>query len=287
MRLVCLAAVIAALANPSSAAAQASVPTWYATFDWRSEGPVGERLPAPILAATVGSGDTLYESLMFERRIAVLDQNGKVVRLIGSSGQFKRVSSLGLVGDSLWICDEALRQFTILPNNGGRALTRPFGGLPGLPASPIAGDTVGSRVRPIALLEHGRMLVTIDLPLARAQTPFAYRDLSAVDPNGRRVVAVRLPDPAGQRGTRQLAVTAWSANGEVAFDRTIAFEAQPITQADVDEMAKSFVFSRGGAAHGSVLDEAKRALATAAPRGSLWPPVTRVMVGTDSSVWLT
>jgi len=156
----------------------------------------------------------------------------------------------------------------------------------------LLADTSARRVDTLGVLDERNAWFLVgrggaDAPSTmRFRNPFAHKDLLALDPYGRRTVLVQLQDAASPRAP-SYTVSAWGADGRRIFSRRIPFTPRAVTGTDVAEAANGFREIRPPARSGGAgaLDVGP-ALSSAVGKGSVHPPVTRLLVGADQSIWL-
>jgi hypothetical protein len=164
-------AVIAAALGIACPARGAQVAGAVPPRDWtlREELRIGSR-DDPVYALTYVTNALLthdrflYVAQPREQRVRVFDHDGRDIRSLGRQGggpgEFQDISSLGLLGDSVYVIDQRAGRATVYAANGSLAYTfrlpllpvgRPFSG-----AQPIA-LLPGSRVLAMPQLESSRL----------------------------------------------------------------------------------------------------------------------------------
>ena len=119
---------------------------------------------------------------------------------------------------------------------------------------------------------------------SRVANPLKYRELVAMNGAGTRIVLVDFPSPQDTI-TGKVIVTAWNADGSLAFRRSVPARLQAITGAEIDAAAGTRIVRSGGAAAPAAA-LGRDDLLAANPPGSMRAPFERLVVGRDGSVWL-
>lgn len=319
LRLIVPAMFIGTL--PTNALAQA-VPRWIAEPEWRLDSDT-RRLDAAVAGVVSDSGE-LLAVLLLDRTIIRVDQRGQLIGALGRQGggpgEFQRPVAVGLLGDTLWIADNVLRRFTLFAPNKD-PLTRNFGDAFEQPQA--SGN--GFRVRPLALLTQGRVLLEnpINVPDTSARTTVeAGHVLLANLRSGRldslstfvRRSPVIVARVAGSGFIQSL--NPFALNDLVTFDprgRSIVFVRMPTDQRDASisvtawksdgtrSFQRQIAFEPRYLTKGEIDQVIDRMLGLQRPStqnapavqiisgptaGSILPPVKSVHVGADQSIWL-
>jgi hypothetical protein len=235
-------------------------------------------------------------------------------------GEFRRITSAGWLGDTLWVFQRQRNSVTLLSPQFTLVRTATAGGV-----RPPAVDT--SRYRALSsqlvrgLYAGGNVLLEVPFPFLRSQppdvtTPLQYAHVSArgelignpilihtpdrtvggylipftkpsvasVSPDGARIVSVVTRLPA--RGTSgALVVKAQTRTGDLIWARDIPFSADRITRGSLDSAHRSVVQSCTSARY---FTDACRAF-VARGRESMptfYSPVDAVIAGNDGSTWM-
>lgn len=242
----------------------------------------------------------------------------------GGPGEFSYIHQVGFTRDSLWAVDPGLLRITIFSRNGRGQATVPFGSSrvvtphevreqlrSGIPAVMLADggfvvedalgmESTGGLPTSIAVLRTDRDFVLLDtvtvLPFGHSPLRFVYRDGESHfmqpfsdDPaigyasDGSLIVRVNRTAARG-RAESGFTVTAWRGDGSEAWNREVRYLPARITGAMVDSVAELL-----GGSHDRHLPA--RPVTPDSIRARLYrppmlPPVERVVVGRDQSVWL-
>jgi hypothetical protein len=134
-------------------------------------------------------------------------------------------------------------------------------------------------------------IVRADQTATQLASPFGCSEFEAHDPGGKMIVVVKMNDRCAEHG--RLAVKGWRSDGTLSFSRTMEYVGRPVTPRDRDEyVAQMKDVARGAvrivrgvvsqeqiAAHDSIVSIER-------PTAEYFPPVARVLVASDLSVWL-
>lgn len=255
-----------------------------------------------------------------------LEPNGELRRILGRAGdgpgEFVRVSQLGVVRDSLWVSDFGLLRVTLFPRDGRGQRTVNFGAPPRgtgaagplsrglvtamLPDGQMLLETVetadgsrGGEPRRRLALGASRELAVRDtllvLPIEHPSMRFFYRQdasyipqpfsddpLMAIASDGSLLVEVERP-AARDRKEAAFTVRAWRDGRTPAWSREITYRPAPLTDALVDSIMGLYDLPSGPGTRTPITgDSVRRRLY----RPPVFPPVERVVVGRDRSVWL-
>lgn len=149
----------------------------------------------------------------------------------------------------------------------------PGGEKPGTPF--IRVDSTGAFQRLIAWSTRAQCAVQFDAgngPTSGSLViPFCHQTLEEVTPDGNLVVLV-----SKETERPAFRVSAFRANGDTSFTRSIAFQAVAIPRSVVDS-------ARASRARGS---QSQRDAAAKMPIPETYPPFSRLIVGRDESVWI-
>ena len=254
--------------------------------------------------------------------VRLFEADGRLTRSFGRSGQrsgeFVQLSSIGWLGDTLWVIDDALRRVTFFEPTG-RLLTSARLTVPGTtgessPAVPFALLANGSaaaimRPNPTSSVRLGRpraaivrasrrgmpidTFATVDVDETAIQgrdriarplpQPFSDAALVAATPDGMGIIVVERP-AATAPGIAHYHVRRYAADGTVAFSTDHPYTAVPLPRPTVDSVLTELVArqARGFAGPRAADTVVRAALNTP----SFVPPVASVLVGRDGSIWL-
>jgi hypothetical protein len=300
-------------------------PLWTLTREARFGG-TGDSLSdliQPQVAVIAPDGN----SLVFDyrtREIKVYDPAGKYLRRVGRGGQgpgeYRRVGTMGYLGDTLWITDPELRRITLFPPRSGEPKTFPLryeptatgtlmgtmpqgmlrGGLvvaqgvlsPGRPASTPAVES------PVVLMRrNGTFADTAAMPTIHASRDISFR---VIDRQGRQVTwgggqPFRSEHFLGARtdgrGFVLVSPAATARSGAAAFQvqtfdslgretRSRSYSYEPVR---VSDRIRDSVINGIGIRSGV---DSTAAVRRQIELADLVPTVTNLRVGSDGSVWL-
>jgi CheY-like chemotaxis protein len=256
--------------------------------------------------------------------ILLLDAYGRRVGALGHKGEgpgeFRTISHVGWLGDSLWVVDARLGRATLFTPDGTYATSFPAG---------INYPYPYSRSVASALLEHGHAVlpVSVSLPALvsgdrrRAPVLLVDRNMAGLDtlatvdltrsrlisktPDGGMLVSSQQPyddSPLVRTGNRgreiivversvarsssidSFEVTAFDADGHRTWSRWLRYAPQTVNthrvDSLIDQIAQDFASTFTSQA------DAKRAVRAALFVPRFAPPVTDCVVGADGTVWL-
>jgi hypothetical protein len=310
----------------STLAAQAPVPLWRVAPEVRAGTGDGPGALSTVSDVTMGRDGSVYVSQPQENVVKVYDARGRYLRSIGREGsgpgEFDRPSSLGWRGDTLWVVDTPQTRISLFLPNGrfvrsisfSRAapLTDGRHHIPGslladgsvlgmwqTPLSLIAGTPPVSvpmvrftaRGEPIALLardEHRNAFGVIAEGTSRTYFPQRFTDtpLTAVSPDGSAVVMVRR-NAATRSDSTVFSVQRFHHSGRVTLSRNYRYRPLPLTREMVERAEDEHVGALGETRirtpEASVL---RRQIRESLYRPRFLPPVTRLVLGRDGTIWL-
>ncbi len=239
-------------------------------------------------------------------------------------GEFSRPFQVGVTRDSLWVVDTGLLRVTFFPRDGRGQSTHPFGralaatvkdarprqlsgmlmaALPDggflMENAETADGTPGGDLARLLVIRTDRDFVVRDtltvLPFTHSSMRFVYRDGATQmrqpftdDPTigyaSDGSLTVRVERPAASRGGEaRFTVQAWRDGREPLWTRQIRYRPARLTRAAVDSLAEALTAARPGVPRTPVTpDSIRRHLY----RPAMLPPVERVVVGHDRSIWL-
>jgi len=297
------------------------------------------RLVADLrIGSEVGSGPTLtwVDAIRVDPRgrmfvaqpqqgsVLVFDTFGKRTGRLGHEGEgpgeFRTISQMGWLGDSLWVVDARLGRATLFGPDAANPTTFPAGtsypypfsrsvaaallehGHAVLPVSVslpalVSGDR---RRAPVLLVDRNMApldtLATVDLTRSRlvsktpdggmlvsSQQPYDDSPLVRTGDRGREIVVVER-SVAPSASVDSFRVTALDSDGRQMWSRWLQFTPQRVNpdQADslIDQLAQDFASSFTSRA------DARRAVQAGLFVPPFEPPVTDCVVGHDGIVWL-
>jgi len=264
---------------------------------------------------TMGPDGNSYVVDIEEDRIDVFDQTGLYVRTIGrrgsGPGEFRIISSLGWIGDTLWVADQALRRITLFTRDGALLEVLPplVIGSPrtsrGFRITALLGDgsavlseaydystytriaTTGyaliraslsgevlDTLRFISIREALMIVATNGGGLTQMRQPWTHRDLLAISRSGDQIVVLERPP-----GAHEYILHSLDIDGAIRFSRTVPYEPIPLPQSAVrdwvDARAKELVNRRTFENRRA----AQRAIMGRLYRPRFFPPVPNVSRG--------
>jgi hypothetical protein len=303
-------------------AGQAPPPRWTLGEPIARYGGMTERGPmlAGVQQVAIGRDQAVYIGDA-TGVLRLFEPDGRLTRSFGGSGQrsgeFVLLSSIGWLGDTLWVIDEALRRatffepvgrlltsarvtvpgtsgaspsavpFALLTNGSAAALMRPTPGT-AVSARPRASIVRSSRrgipidtFASVAVDEtviQGRDRVARPLP-----QPFSDAALVAATPDGSGIIVVERP-AATIAGVAHYHVTRYAADGPVVFSTEHAYTAVPLPRPTVDSVVSELVARQARGFGGPrAADTVVRAVLNTP---AFVPPVAGILVGRDGSIWL-
>jgi len=269
------------------------------------------------------SGDVVYVAQPQEHLIRVFDSSdGRLLRTIGrrgaGPGEFQRLSTLGLHGDSIYGTDMSLHRLSLFDPDGihlrtERTMSDP---LPetGRPARPVAltaaGDVIGESSVSLVAAARGLVLSSPLVVMDRSGTvirtlgatsqgphrsgvamgpsrgvvfiqPLSNRSLRRVVPDGSAVIFIDQPEEAG--GGAPFRVVKVLAVGDTAYDRRYRYAATPVTTQMADSIYRSFAELMG---YEQNPRGAMRAAREHVRIPESVPPISGAVAGLDGTVWL-
>lgn len=245
---------------------------------------------------------------------------GTIGRLGSGPGEFRGLTAIGFLGDTLWTIDSELRRLSMFDPRGTLLSSRAY-----TPIPPTFGQGAPAFFAyPLMLLADGTMLGTggstardvasgaaAVRPHLRLTANADTRDTIAWSPQGRGTLALRsssvemfLGQPfsdetlyaygtsparvilvdraASERGdSATIRITAIDVDGDTAFARDVWYTPLPLPR-DTIAQARERILKAYGRAYGITEGTLDAALITPAFR----TPVSAVVAGTDGSVWL-
>ena len=125
----------------------------------------------------------IYVNELLDSEIRVYDENGNLKRAIGGPGkgpgEFQRVMSFGVLGDTVWAIDMSLRRITLFDRSGGVLSTGQLSGV----SVDLQRDGTTGMVMPRAMRPDGLFTAAMNMIISRmggAPTGIGARDTVAV-----------------------------------------------------------------------------------------------------------
>jgi len=117
--------------------------------------------------------------------------------------------------------------------------------------------------------------------------PLRYRDLIAVDDFGQLVTLVNFP-PEGDTSAlaRMVTISTWNARGVRTFRRSFPSQLRTITAAALDSSPPTVVATDAQGNATLSITQLRAGILEANPPGSKYVPVSQLVVGRDSTIWL-
>lgn len=322
MRTMFVRAVIFAAGLPIAAVAQApkSLPV---TRDLLI--PSEDADLSPVSFMTVSPRGQILVGQREDFLIKVFAPNGAVStvgRKGGGPGEFQGVTRLGFLGDSLWALDPALSRINIygpdlkyvrtfpeplsgmkgdgseplsyytqavLPNGDLRAIAnfRPNSPKPSWAATVDSGSRVVVRISPEGTFKR-RLTVAPPSPcivtytfeggIGTTRAPFCPEPLTTDWDGGVGIATAAVEGAIGKATSYRVSVV--DEQGVTRFTRSIPFTPIPVTKAAIDSLAKRQADAMKGTP-AKILD----AMPKLKPHATR-PPIKRIVLGRDNSVWL-
>ena len=313
--------LVALVAGFAGAAAQGLVPTERTLVaDLRYD--IEDHMPLTrVNGIAVGPSGELFVADELEAGIALIDANGTFLRRIGrpgrGPGEFGRLLRIGLIGDTLWAVDSALRRLVFFDLRGDHLRTIaaqnpdsvhwPEFPLAILPQAVLREGLVGSRRSPVppegpvvvvlrangdearelAKLEYARQSLIVEG--SRGISVIRYQPLDdspfwQVSPDGARVMVVERP-AARSQAAAFFTIKAYESDGAALFTTTCHYAPARVPDRVKSEIVRNATAYNVGTFAGSSRD------AEAAVRRNLYmpdfyPPIEATGVGEDHTLWL-
>jgi hypothetical protein len=312
--------VAAGLAVSQPAAAQ-SIRTLTSTRDLRIDAAEHDLTPITWLAVSAAGGIVINQPQ--DGPIRFFDAAGKALGAFGRKGQgpgeFQSSSRAGWVGDTLWVLDFQTRRFTLVSPDRTLARTVPWlatlrgdlpphvtaqrvtssfpqayladgsqllslsvgdagqsGLVPGYGAPIARADADGNLIRLVAWRPEDGCTVSLTFTgggFGSARVPYCFGSITDVSPGGDRLVSVH----AERRGRDMYRVSVMQATGDTLFSRSYSYRSVAIPKSVGDSVLNQ-LSTRGPAEFRA----AWRSM-TIPPN---YPPISRVMLGRDATIWL-
>jgi hypothetical protein len=314
------------LTGEAVSAMQAQVPLWRVAREVRTGIGDGPGALSAVSDLTMARDGSVYVSQPQENVVKVYDAQGRYLRSIGREGggpgEFERPSALGWRGDTLWVADPPQTRISLFRQDGTFVRAISFSraapvtnGRHHIPGSLLAdGSVLGfwqaplfhiagprpvtvpmvrftSRGDPIGLLalrEHRNEFGVIEEGTSRTYFPQPFTDspLIAVAPDGSGVVIVRR-NAAARPDSTVFSVQGIDPSGRVSLARNYRYKPVPLSADAVERAVERQI---GGLA-ASRIRTPEAAVVSRQTREKLYrprflPPVTRVVVGRDGTIWL-
>jgi hypothetical protein len=274
----------------------------------------------PIEWLAVGPTGTIAISQLDDKAVRLFSANGASIAKIGRAGagpgEFRTISRVGWLGDTVWIADRSLQRFTLTSASGAALRTMPYAHQPGdLTATP--NDIRLSQVSPVALMAGGKQLLSglrgpgavlpgpypkgslflwvgvnhrvehfavqppdeglIGTATATATSPFGVDAYAAASPDGALLAIV--PGSYADIAKGFVRVVVMKASGDTVFSREIRLPMTPIPKAVADSAMAERIASLKDA-------ELRREYPRRALVPASYPPVTGLTIGRDGTVWI-
>lgn len=302
--------------------AQERIPTWSLRSDLRIGSADDPDYSLTYVAdLEIGSDGSVFVSQPQDRTIRVFDRRGRFLRTIGRAGEgpgeFRHVSQIGWIGDTLWVSDAVLRRVSFFGRGGNLRRTLRFS-LPSsgyyLPSMPLGFTKDGSvltspsinssflvsgrgiRVPLLRADRTARVLDTIAWRSAASEAlvlqqgrvvsnyqPFRDTPIWRVAPSGEYVVVL---DRTSARSAQRtgFSMTKIGIRGDTLLSRRYYYTPKPIPQRVADSVVSV-------AANDVAASFPSRSRAVEAVRAAMYlpryqPPVSDMVVGVDGTIWL-
>jgi len=222
-----------------------------------------------------------------DHTVLVFNSQGRRIRAIGRKGEglgeFKVLSGIGLLRDTLYASDDALRRVSYFTPDGRFTRSVIWHSLPGRRQDVI----YGLRAPQILLPDGSALLEPFSLGV-----PFPEYELYSLLPDGGGVVVVKRPLARG-RGAAAFHVRKIGPSGDTAFSRSYAYTPKPLRPSDVTGIARAlherFQKRRENPAYRDVpppgVREFESALRDYGVPAAL-VPITDLASGQDRTIWL-
>jgi hypothetical protein len=280
---------------------------------------------SPVGSAAVSPRGHILIGQMDDNLIKVFAPNGAVSTIGGKGsgpGEFQRVTRIGFIGDSLWALDPSLSRINIygpdfkylrtfaqplsamkagpeqdvsyftqavLPGGDIRAIAaiRPKAAKPSWAVGTDSGATITVRISPngefrgpllVGPPSRCRINYTFEKGSGSWSIPFCPEHLSTDWDGGSGVAEVVVEGAAGKATSYRVRVV--DDRGSVRFTRSIPFKPISVTRAALDSVVKR---------RAEILKTMPPVMAKAVPDPKpypTYPPIRRVVLGRDFSVWL-
>jgi hypothetical protein len=278
----------------------------------------------------VGPDGRIYTGHLQDNRVAVHDASGRPMGDVSRSGQgpgeFGRVGTVGMVGDTLWVLDQGEVRFELFDGGGNFIGSRKIeirlgksfaeygpqptqlmrdGSVVGLYPVPSSAVADGSRTQMtyVHMSDAGEALDTIatwdisntTLEITDPDNPRRFASYSAQPFADADIVTLSQTEPLVAIVERRVAeesprvtVTLRRDTGDTLWTRVFGYEPIPIETSEVDSIVDAIGKLFDDPRRGTVMPAAKAA-AVARERmyiPSHHPAVSMAVLGTDGTVWL-
>lgn len=280
-----------------------------------------------LMDLTVAPDGSIYSVHGNEQVVRRFGPDGRLLRVFGGNGEgpgeFRGPSSLGWIGDSLWVADSRTGRFSVFSAGGDFIYSfRPLvdlGGTPGnRPPRPrgvladgtlwgespqFAGEEQNGQPRPIMRMDRegavidtigwrqptrgGMVFTTPDRSaLMAVGQPFSDDPVAAIADVDRSVLLLDRTARAGTSApTFTLTKVGW--DGDTIFARTYPYEPVPISSAEVDSIVGFWAERiRQNPNLGPIAGKAEQHVRDALHLPAHRPPVTEWVVRDDGSILL-
>ncbi len=274
-----------------------------------------------ITTAAIDATNRIYVVDALAQNARVFSPGGRLERTIGrrgkGPGEFEGVSRLGFTNDRLWVSDGALNRvvfftldgrpdstsvlrFVPPPGFGGSApaaVTRD-GNFIFVPAVDAARMVAGRRLQlPVLRMRAAGMLdtlysveianvgISVETPRGPviASRPLVDRPQQGIEVNG-NLFAIADAGPVTRGSSPRVRLTTRDGNGTILGQRDVPYEPQPVARAWRDSVVNRFAMVAAPDPQGQQLMRSRFADAFDIP--ATFPPVERVLMGSDRTVWV-
>lgn len=288
-----------------------------AVEEWLIDGHEADLAPVAWVAAS--DDGAAFVSQGFDRLVLAIDEEGRLRGSLGGRGEgpgeFAMISRMGMLGDTLWVYDRNLRRLTLFDGDlelarvetwmgssvtfegvdfpfstlqgvtPGWMIHTQFEAMPGTPESAVMRhgltDLEGSLEHMVVEVPRGPSFAPLqsEAGIFGVRFPFALVPMYAVSSNGRHSALVTVPMEGEHVGT--IEVVTFDESGEERNRHRVPFEVRDVPRAEADSMINARAEGLGNQFPDIVRTYRQRAWIP-----PFIPPVERVLVGRDGSVWL-
>lgn len=315
-----IVALFAAACAAGDRAADAELDRWSLVPELRIGAVDDPEYALTIIGSVLpGPDGTILVSQPQEMTIRVFDREGRVVRNIGRSGdgpgEFRGLGRMGWRGDTLYVTDYQLRRINYfladgtalaservatpeleppfipsVPNSfmrDGSGILTPayFVGMGSVDSVPLLRLGPGDALDTLLWMNRRNNTLSVAIGSSNMHTtqPFTDHDIEAVAPDGSMIVIVRR-NAAEAIPNAEFPVSAIDAGGDTLWSVTIPYAPVPVAQEVVDSVLEDRTKDLGRERMPRA--ELRSLYAEAMYRPATWPPVSRLLIGTDNTIWL-